>query len=292
MISPIATPSLDSLSKLLKESNDGFAIGLIAVVRRRKGLVVIPASQASESRGALEARLEAVVRDQADIARQLATGELDADLSFSLTANLAEEEVAIEAALASGVSSGGRSLVTSRVVGGVAILTFSAIAITAMLIFRGSDGTESGVVDAPPIDLASVSIDRMEEVIAENPDIIEMRIFLAQMLVEEGEVLRAAHHFNEVLKYQEHPEAMAWLGWISYLAGEYETAEAFLVNALALAPDYPQAQWWLATVRFLGLNDPSGASSSLEILLSSDGVPDDVRAAAQEMLDLAREQGL
>ena len=61
-----------------------------------------------------------------------------------------------------------------------------------------------------------------------------------------------------------------------------------LVDALDLAPDYPQAQWWLANVRFLGLGDAAGAVGPLEDLLNSDDLPVDVRQGAELMLQEAR----
>ena len=91
-----------------------------------------------------------------------------------------------------------------------------------------------------------------------------------------------------MLERERHPEALAWVGWILHLSGEPESASNFLEEALELEPDYPQAQWWLANVRFEGLGDPTGAIAPLEQLLSYTDVPDDIRAAAVELLAAAR----
>lgn len=267
-------------------------VGVVVVARRLRGPGLGARVPDHADPSQVESRLEAVARDRADIARQLKGGELDLELSRSLNAALETEEAALTAALTSAagaeVEPETPRFRSRRALAGTAAVVIGAAAVTGTLIATADDGGDGGVVDAPPIDLASVTTDRLEEVVAANPDVVEMRIVLGQMLMEEGEVLRAAQHFNEVLQREDNPQAMAWLGWISFLAREHDTAEGFLVDALSLAPDYPQAQWWLANVRFLGLDDPAGALEPLEALLASPGVPDEVRVAAQDMLARAK----
>ena len=263
--------------------------GLVARQRRRP----VAAAQALGV-GQVEARLEAVARDRAESQEQLAEGELDVAAATSLGAALEREQSALSLPEEQGVPGDEESATPPRsrqraVAGTVAVMVaITAVTATLLLTARDEDAQE-GVAAAPPIDLSSVTSDRLEEVVAANPELVPMRLALAHMLLDEGEVLRAAQHFGEVLSREQNPEAMAGLGWISYLAGQHETAEGFLLDALAIVPDYPQAQWWLANVRLLGLNDPAGARGPLERVLASEGVPDDVRRLAEDMLQAAVE---
>ena len=237
-------------------------------------------------------QLDHVERDRVEVAEQELVGELDAGVVSALRATLDEEASAIAEALAGVAQSGPADPVASnrRAKAGIWFLVAGAVAIGATLMLTTDEGGDGGIVDAPSIDLASITSDRLEEVIAANPDVVPMRLFLAQMLTEEGELLRAARHLGEVLGREENnPEALALLGWISFLVEEHETAESYLVDALTVAPDYPQAQWWLANVRFLGLGDAAGAIEPLEDLVASDDVPADVRQGAELMLQAARE---
>jgi hypothetical protein len=63
-----------------------------------------------------------------------------------------------------------------------------------------------------------------------------------------------------------------------------DAAEVFLDEALQRAPDYPQAQWWLANLLFYDRDDPEGAVPLLEAMLVSADLPDDVRAQAEGLL--------
>jgi cytochrome c-type biogenesis protein CcmH/NrfF len=269
-------------------------VGGTVALRRRRGSGFEPVHAGSDLESArIREQLEFVSRDRVEVAEQQTRGELDVGTAAALGAALDAEEDALSQALRDEdgesperVSPAGNR----RVAAGVTFVLVGVIAIGATLLLMADDEGDGGIVDAPPIDLATITSERLEEVVAANPDVIPMRLFLAQMLMDEGEVARAAVHFGAVLEREQNPEAMAWIGYISFLAEQYDTAEGFLEDALAIEPDYPQAQWWLANVRVLGLDDPAGAIGPLEDLLGSPGVPEDVKLAAEEMLRQAREQ--
>ena len=268
--------------------------GAAVIVRRRRSRsLAIPAATDPLQEAQLRAQMDAATRDQSEIAEQVVAGELDVEAAGALTSLLEHEVRELSSALDGPEDDhvGSEALrPRRRAVAGTLTVVLGVVVVALALLATSSDdgaGAE-GVVGTPPIDLASVTSDRLEEVVAANSDVVPMRLALAHMLLEEGEVLRAAEHFGAVLaRDQQNPEALAALGWISYLAGEHDTAEGFLVDALAIVPDYPQAQWWLANVRLLGLDDPAGARAPLESLLSAPGVPDDVRMLAEDMLRVA-----
>ncbi len=279
--------------------------------------------------GALEqARVETAIaqvdRDVEESRRQHDAGEIDAATLTTLTATYEKERAAQVANLvalsADGVAgnatdgvaepgasgavvdaapgaeaapvSAGRAQGRRRLVG-AAVLVVGAVAVTAFAVNsadRSDNDATAGVVDAPPIDLENVTTEQLEAVVAANPDVIGMRLALAQVLMQEDDVQRAVFHFGQVLERERHPEALAWLGFISFQVNEAETAENYLVEALELQPNYPQAQWWLANVRYVGLGDAAGAIIPLEALLVIDDLPDDIRASAVALLAQARDE--
>ncbi len=268
-------------------------LGVAAVARRRRHPQVVPVPTAGSLEAArIREQLDHVELDRTEVMEQQASGEFDGGTATGLFASLDEEARTLASVLAA--SETGESVPYPagrgrRTMAGVAFVVVGVIAIGGTLLLTTDDADDGGIVDAPPIDLASITTDRLEEVILANPDVIPMRLLLAQMLMDEREVARAAVHFGEVLEREDNPEAMAWIGYISFLAEQYETAEGFLEDALAIEPDYPQAQWWLANVRLLGLNDAAGAIGPLQDLLVSSSVPEDIRRAAGEMLRQTRE---
>ncbi len=127
-------------------------------------------------------------------------------------------------------------------------------------------------------DLADVTNEELEVVIAENPDIVPMRLALARRYVEEGSFSEALGHYMVVLEDGPHPEALAYVGWMTYLSGDPQTAEGLLERSLAQEPENGIALWFLANTRFEGLGDAAGALPLLDTL-SQQELPDDVRDA-------------
>ncbi|MGH8935628.1 MAG: cytochrome c-type biogenesis protein CcmH [Acidimicrobiia bacterium] len=141
-------------------------------------------------------------------------------------------------------------------------------------------------------DLSTVTNQEMEEVLAANPDVVGMRLALANRYFEAGEFSAAVGHYLEVLDLQPgNPEALARLGWMAYLAGEAETAAGYEERALEFAPGYPEATWFLANIRLYGLDDPAGAVPLLEELAALPDLPADVRREVEARLIEARTAG-
>lgn len=273
-------------------------VGVYIVVRRkrREGTRVDAPSDELEA-ARLREQLRVVEREKTEVVAQVSAGELDEQTAAELSSSLETEAAGLTSALDRGESEtpdtppdGSGSRLNRRAVLGVGFLAVGAAVVGATLVLTADDGGDGGIVDAPPIDIASITPGRLEEVVAANPDVVPMRLMLAGMLLEEGEVLRAAQHYGEVLQRESNPEALAALGWISFLVDEHATAEEYLVDALTIVPDYPQALWWLANVRLIGLSDPSGAIGPLEDLLASGAAPEEIRRLAEEMLTQARDR--
>lgn len=140
-------------------------------------------------------------------------------------------------------------------------------------------------------DLSTVTNEEMEEVIATNPEVVGMRLALADRYFQSGQFSNALTHYREVLDRQpRHPEALARVGWMVFLSGEPEVAARFEERALAEAPDYAEAKWYLANVRLDGLADPEGAIPLLEELLEVEDLPPDVLEAVRQRLEEAQRE--
>ncbi len=184
-----------------------------------------------------------------------------------------------------------------RMLVGVALVLAGFAAVTALLLTTVrtrepgelvTGGIATDVVQGD-IDLATVSNEEMEAVVAENPDIVGMRLALANRYFEAGEFDRALPHFMTVLDQEpDNPEALASIGWMTHLSGRSDVAESFVLRALDVAPEYAQAYWFLGNIRLLGLADAAGAIAPLERLLEFEAIPDDVRGQAEALLAEAR----
>jgi tetratricopeptide (TPR) repeat protein len=93
-----------------------------------------------------------------------------------------------------------------------------------------------------------------------------------------------------VLEQEQDPEALANVGWMTYLSDRPDVALGYLERAIALEPNFAQAYWFLANIRY-ALGDTEGAMEPLEQLLAFDAVPDEVRREAEAALAALREEG-
>ena len=253
-------------------------------------------------------QIDQVDRDLAEVDEQVDAGELDAVTADRLRSAYRKERVALEEQMLSvEVSTVDESLEPSatapqtrsrgRAIAGTAIVGVAAIVVAVVAIFslqerttagESTDGVATAVLEnGGARDLSSVGLDEMEAVVAQNPDIPGMRLALADRYVEAGDYSKALGHYMIVLEQEpESAIALARVGWLTFLSGEAELAEPFIVRAIAIEPDFPQAYWYLANVRF-ETGNPQDAVEPLERLLTYD-LPPEVRAQAEAMLEEVR----
>ena len=72
------------------------------------------------------------------------------------------------------------------------------------------------------------------------------------------------------------------MGWLTFLLGDPEGAEPYVVRAIEIEPEYPQAYWFLANIRYES-GDLDGTIVPLETLLTYE-LPEEVRREAMDML--------
>lgn len=263
--------------------------GAVALMRRKR---TDSLPQAGSSQAAIVEAQRIVAADIAELELQLAAGELDAADAARLRASYLEEQQALAAAEPVAERASSRSRARTLVGGG--ILALGAIALTIAVVVTVRDRAPGDLITGGIAnqeqgrDLTTVTNEEMEAVVAANPDVVPMRLALAGRYFDEGNFSDAVRHYLEVLDREQHPEALANVGWMAYLNGEVETGLAFVERSLALTQELPQAHWYVANIRFRGLQDASGAVAPLETLLAFDGIPSEVRDAATALLEEAR----
>jgi tetratricopeptide (TPR) repeat protein len=188
-------------------------------------------------------------------------------------------------------TSGKRSRVSGRVLTGAAVLGAAIVAIGVFAVLSldsdgiaGAEGIAGDVLSTEGgVDLADITNEQMEDVVAANPDVIGMRLALARRYFEEGSFDRALDHYFEVLEREQHPEALANVGWMTYLSSRPDVAVGYLEAALERQPDYLPAKWFIANVD-VSLDRVEEALPLLVEIAGSDEVPQEVKEGALTLL--------
>ena len=249
-------------------------------------------------------QIELLHEELADIDIQERDGDLDADTASKIRqryrAELADLEASdpIEPSLtpdddtATPEEEPHRNRLDQRALIGIGLVTVALVVIGVFAVRSlntpsvvGADGIVGDVVRGEgQIDLSTISNEEMEVVVAENPDIVPMRLALARRYFEAGEFDKALDHYFEVLDREQHPEALANVGWMTYLSGRPDIAAGYLEAALDRQADYLTAMWFLGNI-YVSLGRPDEARAFLTEVLASDDLPQEIRASALELLE-------
>lgn len=263
----------------------------------------------------IDEEIELVHEEIADLDRQEAAGDLDAETAAGLRERSNARLVALEAQRSSRLAPtranddavagstvaevdapGGRTMsrVSGRALVGAAIVGIAIVAIAVFAVTSLDDGSSAGaegvvgdvVAGQEGVDLSEITNDQMEEVVAQNPEVIGMRLALARRYFEEGTFDKALDHYFEVLDREQHPEALANVGWMTYLSQRPDVAVGYLEAALARQPDYLPAQWFIANA-YVTLGRSAEALPFLVGIIASDDVPAEIRESATTLLEQA-----
>ena len=251
-------------------------------------------------RGGVSDQIQLIREEMSDLDRQVAEGEIDAATAAELTDRYAKQIESLEQRLdgdAAGPESDASSVtaprrVSGRVLVGAGLVGAAIVAIAVLAVVsldgestQGAEGLVGDIVagDATT-DLSQISNEQMEEVVAENPDVVGMRLALARRYFEEREFDRALDHYFEVLDREQHPEALANIGWMTYLSDRPDIAVEYLEASLAIQPDYLPAQWFIANV-YVTLGRPDEAVAYLVVLIPDESVPQEIRDGAATLLE-------
>ncbi|MDK1018195.1 MAG: tetratricopeptide repeat protein [Actinomycetota bacterium] len=247
-------------------------------------------------------QIELVTEELADLTRQVEIGDLDEVTAERLRERYIAELDGLMAERTGEASPDSRThpspgtggeyrRISRRAVAGTAIV---AIAITIIGVYAvnsltgpsaaGAEGVAGDVlIGERLIDLDTVSNEEMEDVVAANPDVIGMRLALARRYFEATDFDLALDHYMEVLEREKHPEALANVGWMTYLSGRPDIALGYVEASLQRQPGSLAATWFLGNIQF-ALGNYDDAAVALLVIVTSEGVPEDVKASAELLL--------
>jgi len=242
-------------------------------------------------------QIELLREELAELDEQVIAGDLDPDIADALRRKYQAQLEALDEPPAppsdaeSGPSVRGSRRVSGRTIVGAALVGIAIVAIGAFAVRSlenrsqgGIEGVAGDIVDGnEPVDLSTITNEQMEAVVAANPDVIGMRLALARRYFEAGEFDKALDHYFEILDREQNPEALANVGWMTYLSGRPDIAAGYLEAALQRNPDYLPAQWFLANV-YVTLGRTDEATIFLTAIASSSDVPQEIRDGAVELL--------
>lgn len=242
----------------------------------------------------LEERRDQVLTDLHDLETQVAAGEIDAAAGAKLKRRYESAAVEVMNSIdnlrptePTGRSRRRMLLGIGAFVVGAAVITFSLISAVEPRPEGGfaASGVAADVIQDSAVDLSTITNEEMEEVVAANPEIIPMRLALARRYVEAGDFSSALPHYMFVLDREANPEALTYVGWMTYVSGDAETGAALLRRSLEVLPGDPLAEWFLANTLFYGTGETAEAIQLLEAVLRYEELPDEIAVEAQRMLD-------
>jgi tetratricopeptide (TPR) repeat protein len=248
-------------------------------------------------------QIDLLHEELADIDAQVRDGDLDAGTASKIRARYEADLAALEASEQAGstvtgldvngpVAEPGRKRLDRRALVAIGLVTVVLVVIAVFAVRSlntptvvGADGIVGEVVrDEGEVDLSTISNEQMEVVVAENPGVVPMRLALARRYFEAGEFDKALDHYFEVLNRERNPEALANIGWMTYLSQRPDIAANYVEVALEIQPDFLAAQWFLGNI-YTTLGRVDEAEALLLVVVASTDVPDNVRQSARELLD-------
>ena len=261
----------------------------------------------------LEQERDQALRDLVDLERQVAEGELPADVAAGLRNRYEQAAAAALAHLDAVPTSGSgaepapdRTSWRGRWAAyalALAVAVFAAVVLLPVYLGeRPSGGAVSGnevlgsAAPGPgqgnaPRDLSTVTNEEMEDVVTENPDVIDMRLALAHRYLDDADQLSAARHYLVALDQEPRSvEAQAHYGWLLMQLDEPEQAMEYVDGALAQDPRAEEALWFKANIALDGLSDPAGALTALRQLQERPDLAREFRTQVESLMAEARAQ--
>lgn len=258
-------------------------------------------------RAHLEEQRDRALRDLVDLDRQVDAGELPDDVAAELRSRY-ESTAAVALAELSTTSEQHAPAPDRRSARGrwgayalaLAVAAFAAVVLLPTYLGERVAGgavsgnealgpAAAGEEQVAPRDLSTVTNEEMEAVVAENPDVVDMRLALAHRYLDAAEYLSAARHYLVALDQEpRNVEARAHYGWLLMQLDEPEQAMASVDGALEQDPQQVEALWFKATIALYGLSDPATAVGVLEQLQQRSDLDPEVRSQVDALLAAAR----
>jgi hypothetical protein len=182
----------------------------------------------------------------------------------------------------------------------------AAAAVIALLVAVGTSGggdggggeaastTTTATAAAPSVDgseLSTASAEDLEQLVAEHPDVVAMRLALVERYLRDSDLEPARAQAEQAAvraqTIDDRATALRYLGWTTALLGDPTEGEGLIVQSLGLVPDDRDSLYYLGRVRFELLHRPDLAVTPLEHLAAMD-MDDDQRRLVNQLLDDVR----
>jgi cytochrome c-type biogenesis protein CcmH/NrfG len=239
-------------------------------------------------------QIEMLTEELTDLDAQLADGEIDVETADRLRARyVAELDAAIERRGQTGDSvssesaepAGRRRMSRRSLIGTAAVaVAIVVIGISAAISLTstspsGVEGLVEEILSGEGRDLSEVTNEEMEAVVDANPGVVPMRLALARRYFEAGDFDLALDHYFVILEVERNPEALANVGWMTYLSGHPDVAAGYVEAALERDPTSLTANWYIGNI-YVTLDRGDEAIVHLTIVATDEDIPSDVRDSA------------
>lgn len=172
----------------------------------------------------------------------------------------------------------------------------AVVLLPSTIVDRPAGGAVTGIEPiagppgAPPaIDPAAVDNTQLEQVVAENPEVIGMRLALADRYVAAGDHGAAMRHYVEAVNRRpDDADVRTRLAWLLLQIGQTGPALENVDRALALQPDSVEAAWVQANVLIEGTGDVRGGTAVLDKLAARRDLPPEFRSRVEALLASTR----
>lgn len=238
--------------------------------------------------------------DIVELEAQVAAGEIGADRAHKLRRRY--EAVAAQALTAAESPDpptlpppkvrGPRAWTLAYILAATVALITAVVLLPAAVVDRPVGGAATGIEpmaegpgSPPPIDPGAVDDEQLEQVVADNPDVIGMRLALADRYVAAGDYGAAMRHYVEAVNRRpDDPDVRTRLAWLLLRIGQTGPALENVDRALALQPDSAEAAWVRANVLIDGTGDLRGGITVLEDLATRADLAPEVRRRVEGLL--------
>jgi len=257
-----------------------------------------------EERARLTERRDIISRDIEELAEQVSAGEIDESTAADLRARYVQDLAEVQARLAelpkdepkprttdAALSSETQATVQQGwspksvlTAGGILVAAFTVILVVVLTSANSSSTTQTTTGDA-----ISATLQQLEAAVEANPDVVGMRIALADEYFAEDDFTNALDHYLKALDSDptdvEASHVLGRVGWLSYVTGQPEAAVDYLNQSLEKDPTNLEATLFLGIDYLYGLEDAEKALPLLQQVLDDPDIPTDLKTQIQTAID-------
>jgi tetratricopeptide (TPR) repeat protein len=257
-----------------------------------------------EERARLTERRDIISRDIEELAEQVSTGEIDESTATDLRTRYVQDLAEVEARLAelpeeqskpSTADADASSEAPDTVqqgwspkkvltAGGILVAAFTVILV--LVITGANNASTTGTTSADQI---SATLQQLEAAVEANPDVVGMRIALADEYFAEDDFTNALDHYLKALDSDptdvEASHVLGRVGWLAYVTGQPDAAVDYLNQSLEKDPTNLEATLFLGIDYLYGLDDAASALPLLEQVMADPDIPSDLKDQIQTAID-------